>query len=119
MKFTALFALSAAALIQSGQTINLSQQTKVSSGIKQEIMSQGPAPTGVNSSAIYQNAVNAVTSAGAVGSSLTYAAVNNTNAAVQFTYGDKAISSGSNLLSKADTNLDTAKAKAQAGLTAA
>jgi hypothetical protein len=44
MKFTALFALSAAALIQSGQTINLSQQTKVSSGIKQEIMSQGPAP---------------------------------------------------------------------------
>jgi hypothetical protein len=53
MKFTALFALSAAALIQSGQTINLSQQTKVSSGIKQEIMSQGPAPTGVNSSAIY------------------------------------------------------------------
>ena len=119
MKFTALFALSAAALIQSGQTINLSQQTKVSSGIKQEIMSQGPPPTGVNSSLIYQNAQNAVTSASAVGTGLTFAAANNTNAAVQFTYGDKAISNGAGLLSKADTNLDTAKARAQAGLTAA
>ena len=78
MKFTALFALSAAALIQSGQTINLSQQTKVSSGIKQEIMSQGPPPTGVNSSLIYNNANNAVAYATAVGSSLNLAAGNNT-----------------------------------------
>lgn len=119
MKFTALFALSAAALISGGQAVNLSQQTKVSAGIKEATRSQEQTPSGAVSSAIYNNSVNAATWETNVGYGLQQASGNYTQAASAFTKGENQVYNALQAVQSANTNIASASSTAQAGLTAA